>query len=334
MSKNYKQLSLEQRYQIEALKKAGIKKNRIASQLGVHPSTITRELKRNIAQRGRTAGEYLAMNAERKTQQRHQQKAKQICFTEVLKKQVTQELLADKWSPELIRGNAWRENRFMVSHETIYKWIWACKHGNKRKDADYKQLYQALKHGKRKRKRGNRKDSRGLIPNRTGIDMRPKIVAKRKRLGDVEVDLMMGKNHKGALLVMTDRASLHTRLKKLLTKNSKKVANGVIRELSKYKHTIHTLTFDNDKAFSDHERICKELSVKSYFTRPYTSQDKGTVENRIGVIRRFFPKKTDICSVSVKEVRRTEAKINNRPIRKFKYLNANQVLLKKIALMT
>jgi len=94
------------------------------------------------------------------------------------------------------------------------------------------------------------------------------------------------------------------------------------------------MTFDNDKAFSSHTKVAEAIGVKTYFTRPYTSQDKGSVENRIGVIRRFFPKKTNLTFVTNKQVRDVEMKINNRPVRKFNYLSPNQVLQRKIALIT
>lgn len=334
MSKNYTQLSLEQRYQIEALVKAGIKQKSIAVQIGVNPSTICRELKRNVARRGKTAGEYVASKAQQKTDNRHQFKPKQIVFTEAMKLSVAKKLQVPKWSPEIISAKGKQTGECSVSHEKIYQWIWECKHGNKSKDVAWKNLYQCLRHGKRRRKRGNIKDTRGLIVNRVPIEKRPAIVKKRKRLGDIEVDLMMGKDHKGALLVMTDRASLHTIVKKLPVKGSQVVSKAIIKKLRKSKHPIHTLTFDNDQAFSNHEEIGRKINADTYFTRPYTSQDKGTVENRIGVIRRFFPKKTDLRFVSDKEVKQVENFINNRPIRKFNYLTPNQVLQEKIALIT
>ncbi len=328
MSKNYTQLSLEQRYQIEALVKAGIKQKLIASQIGVHCSTICRELKRNVSKRGTGAGLYKAHRAHQKTLNRHHQKPKEIVFTEAMKASVSNQLENEKWSPELISVIGKRTKACMVSHERIYQWIWECKHTNKRKNKAYKNLYQCLRHGKRRKKRGNRKDSRGVITNRVPIEKRPAIVKKRKRLGDIEVDLMMGKNHKGALLVMTDRASLHTRLELLAGKESKEVAKGIIKCLRKNKYPLHTLTFDNDKAFSCHEYVGNKMQAATYFTRPYTSQDKGTVENRIGIIRRFFPKKTDLRIINKNEILKVERLINNRPIRKFNYLTANQVLQK------
>ena len=93
--------------------------------------------------------------------------------------------------------------------------------------------------------------------------------------------------------------------------------------------TIKTMTFDNDQAFTHHQRIAEALNIKTYFTRPYTSQDKGTIENRNGVIRLFFPKKTDFNLIDIKEIKRVENEINNRPIRKFNYLSANEVFLQR-----
>lgn len=334
MTKNYTQLSLLQRYQIQALLETGVKQYLIAERIGVHASTVSRELSRNIAQRGRTAGEYVADNAQRRTALRHQQKPKQVLFTVPMKNHAIKKLEVDKWSPELISVKGKETGECPISHEWLYHWIWTSKHGNKRKDRRYKRLYKHLKHGKRRRKRGNIKDSRGIILNRVAIEQRPKIVSKRRRLGDIEVDLMMGKNHKGALLVMTDRACLHTHIKKLTGKTSEEVTAAIIEKLSNTNYDLHTLTFDNDKAFAGHMEVAKELEAKTYFTRPYTSQDKGTVENRIGVIRRFFPKKTDLTFITNQQIKQVEQKINNRPVRKFNYQTPNQVLQQKIALIT
>lgn len=329
MSKNYNQLGLEQRYQIQALLAANNTQKEIAEILGVHPSTICRELKRNIACRGRTAGEYVANNAQRKTNQRHKDKPKHIILDNDLKMKIKHLLVVEKWSPELISQCT---SGPMVSHEWIYQWIWKCKQSNKSIDREFKLLYKHLKHCKRHRKRGNIKDNRGIIPNRTSIDCRPEIIEQRIRIGDIEVDLMMGKNHKGAILVMTDRASLITRLHKLKNKSSTAVNQGICRILTTNLFKAKTLTFDNDLAFAGHQFIAKKFNVKTYFTRPYTSQDKGTVENRIGVIRRFIPKNTNLAFINTAQIKNIESKINDRPIRKFNYLTAKQVLLKKLHL--
>ena len=109
---------------------------------------------------------------------------------------------------------------------------------------------------------------------------------------------MMGKNHKRALLVLTDRATLYTRLKLLNTKESGAVKEGILACLQNSNCPVHTLTFDNDKAFGTHEKIKEITGAGTCFTKPYTSQKKGTAENRTGVIRRFFPKKTELKFVT------------------------------------
>src|SRR5574343_2012589 len=160
MTKNYTQLSLVQRYQIQAFIKAEKKQKWIAEHLGVTPSTISREIRRNTAQRGRTAGSYIATNAQRRTEQRHQLKPKLVKFDLAMKKQAVQWLSVEKWSPELISVKGKEIGNCPISIEWLYQWIWQSKHGNKRTDKRYKRIYQLLKHGKRRRKRGARKDSR------------------------------------------------------------------------------------------------------------------------------------------------------------------------------
>jgi IS30 family transposase len=334
MTKNYTQLSLVQRYQIQAFLKAGMKQKLIAQQIGVHPSTVSRELSRNIAKIGRTVGEYVAEQAHRETERRHRYKPKVVKFTRPMKEQAVKWLSHEKWSPELISVVGNNTGKCPMSTESIYQWIWKCKHGNKAADKGYKRIHNLLKHGRRRRKRGSRKDSRGIIHDRVPIEKRPKIVQKRIRPGDVEVDFMMGKNHKGALLVMTDRATLHTCLHKLKNRQSSLVSKAIIKKLNDVRYPMHTITFDNDKGFADHMKVANTLNVTTYFTRPYTSQDKGTVENRIGQIRRFFPKKTDLSMVSPKEVKKVERLLNDRPVRKYNYKTPNQVLQEKIALFT
>ena len=323
MTKKYNQLTLEQRYKIEALKSAATTQTQIAAIIGVHRSTISREFKRNICSSGINASRYVAAKADEKTRQRHKVKFKEVRFTDELKLQTKQWMAVKRYSPELVAAQ-WVKNQTKgVSYETIYKFIWESKHSQKRKNKPFKNLHKLLKHRKRRRKRGNYKDSRGLIANRVPIDQRPKIVEQRKRFGDLEVDLIMGKAHKSALLVTVDRATLKTTIDKLIGKNPGVIAHTIINRFRAL--PIKTITFDNDPAFCLHQLIAKELKANTYFTRPYTSQDKGTIENRNGVIRRFFPKKTDFNSVTVEEVKRVEDEINNRPVRKFKYLSANEV---------
>lgn len=333
---NYKQLGQEQRYVIDRLLRQGKSRKEIADVLGYHKSTISRELKRNTPKRGRRAKEYNPQRAHMKTERRHREKNKHITFTDDMRLQIDTQLTVEKLSPELITVCGRKGNPDFISHETIYRWIWDMKFSHKREDQPFQLLYKDLKHGRRRRKRGNYHDNRGCISNRVSIEKRPAIVEKRKRLGDVEVDLMLGKNHQPGLLVITDRASLKTSLVKISTKASKPIAQSIIRKMKPCKQWLKTMTYDNDLAFASHTTVNEELQTKSFFTHPYTSQEKGTVENRIGVLRRFFPKKIDFTTVTTKQVRKVEKMINERPVRKFNYQTPNAVFLQKlkVALIT
>jgi IS30 family transposase len=306
----------------------------IAQAIGVHPSTVCRELRRNTPSRGRSAGAYTAIHAQTRTQRRHQQMTKLTRFTEEMKKQTSHWLIHDKWSPEIISAIGRQTGLCPISHESLYQWIWACKRSHKDINRPFHVPHGFLKHGRRCLKRGRIKDSRGTIPGRVSIEKRPDIVGDRIRPGDFEAYLMIGRNQKGAVLVVTDRATLHTKVRKLHGKHSKGIKKALTKALGNLPYPVHTITFDNDKAFSCHQDVSRILGVETYFTRPYTSQDKGTVENRIGVIRRFISKRADITIISPNTIRRVERLINDRPTIKFNFRTPNQVLNDKIALIT
>ena len=334
MTKNYSQLTLGQRYRMESFISVGHTQSSIAKLIGVNKSTISRELKRNVPKRGTGAKVYFAEKAQIKTMIRHKEKPKQVLFSAELKADVVSKMTVEKLSPELISAEWKRENKKGVSHETIYKFIWESKFSNRKEHREFKKTYKLLKHGRRRRKRGNYKDNRGLIPNRISIEKRSALARRRKRLGDIEVDLIIGKNHQGGLLVILDRASLVTTIDKISSKKPKHIKKLILKRMKNNLH-LKTMTFDNDQAFGLHQEIANELNIKTFFTRPYTSQDKGSIENRNGVIRRFYPKKTDFNEVSAKDVKKVETMINNRPVRKFDYKTPNEVhLLKaKVALI-
>ncbi len=128
------------------------------------------------------------------------------------------------------------------------------------------------------------------------------------------------------MLVTIDRASLVTTINKVNGRDALQVKNKIIQRLKRYQN-VKTITFDNDKAFALHQEIGKILNCKTYFTRPYISKDKGTIENRNAVIRLFFPKKTNFNKIHQSTIKFVENKINNRPVRKFKYLTPNQIAL-------
>jgi IS30 family transposase len=146
------------------------------------------------------------------------------------------------------------------------------------------------------------------------------VVESRNRIGDIEVDLMIGKQNGSPLLVMTDRATFITTLDKLKSKNADDIAAIINEKIDRSGSSwIKTMTFDNGKEFARYAKLRDHGNVKTFFARPYTSQDKGTVENRIGLIRRSLPKGCDLNNISDKRIAEVEKMINNRKVKKFGY---------------
>ncbi len=205
MPKGYQYLTYEQRCQIFALLKRRISQSQIALILGVTQSTISREIQRNCGKRG-----YRFKQAHTKALDRRIASGAHIKFTPEIQVFVEYLLVERQWSPEQIDGSMARMcGGVTISHERIYRHIWH----NKRNGG---KLYQHLRRrGKKYNKRGSKLAGRGLIPNRVGIEFRPAIVDQRKRIGDLEVDTIIGAQHRGAILSIVDRKSKLTLLELL-----------------------------------------------------------------------------------------------------------------------
>jgi len=241
--RTYKQLSQAQRYQIEILNKAGKNQKEIAELLGVSPGTICRELKRNKGKKG-----YRPKQAQIKADKRRKQAAKAIKMTKEVIVEIEEKIRLD-WSPEQVSGWLKVNQGIAISHERIYQHIWADKrHGG----TLYKHLRQSNK--KRKKQYGS-KDKRGQIRNRVSIDERPAIVAEKTRIGDWEIDTVIGQNHQGALVTIVDRVSKFTLIKKVASKHAEVVTAATIILLQPYLDKTLTITADNGKEFAGHETI-------------------------------------------------------------------------------
>jgi IS30 family transposase len=304
-----KHLTAEQRYAISLLLQQGKTQKEIAKIIGKHKSTVSREIARNQDKR---SGKYNYELAERKYRQRIREKPKKIHFTQAVKDFVESQLKEDL-SPEQIVGVAKKEGIACVSHERIYQHVWEDKKKGGR-------LYMHLRtQGKRYRKRGQKKDQRGIIPNRVDIDKRPKIVEEKTRVGDFEVDTIIGKNHQGALVTINDRKTGLVKIRKVNSKNAEQVAQAVIDALTPYKPFLHTITSDNGKEFALHAQISQHLGVEFFFAKPYHSWQRGANENLNGLIRQYFPKKTDFSTITDHQVQMVEEKLNNRPRKRFNF---------------
>jgi IS30 family transposase len=312
---NYTQLTCEQRYQIYVLLKAGHHQTQIAIIIGCHKSTISRELRRNRGLQG-----YYPSQAQQlaRRRQRHSHGPR---ITPETWHQVEQ-LLRQQWSPEQIAGRLKRERLPTVSHECIYLHVYA----DKRRGGS---LHRQLRSQKKQRKRYGGYIRRGQIPNRTSIEQRPAIVASKRRFGDWEADTIIGGRHQGGILSVVERKSKLTRLHKLETKAAAEMMAASIALLRPLSNRVHTITVDNGKEFCQHEQITAALQAPIYFAHPYASWERGLNENTNGLVRQYFPKKSDFARITNAEVTRVAELLNNRPRKTLGYRTPNEVFFKQ-----
>ena len=311
--KKYNHLTAEQRYQIEVLIAAEKTQKAIAELVGVSESTISRELKRNSGKQG-----YRPRQAQIKTVKRRREVRKAIKMTPELIS-VVEAKLREEWSPEQVSGWLKREMSTAVSHERIYQHVWS----NKRAGGD---LYQHLRQSRKQRKkRYGSKDKRGQIKNRTSIDLRPEVVEEKTRLGDWEIDTVIGQNHQGALVTVVDRVSKLTLIKKVDSKHAQGVAAAIIALLKPYEAQTFTITADNGKEFAEHEKIAAALQASVYFAHPYHSWERGVNENTNGLIRQYFPKGSSFADITEARVEAVMNKLNHRPRKTLNYRTPYEV---------
>ena len=187
---------------------------------------------------------------------------------------------------------------------------------------------------KRYRDRSLMRDKRGQIVGRVDISERPVVVDERKRFGDLEVDTIVGKDRKGAILTINDRATGVLKMKKLNGKNASELAEACISALSHWVPNLMTITADNGKEFADHQTIAKKLNIDFYFAKPYHSWERGSNENLNGLIRQYIPKKTDFSTITEEYVQFVEDQLNNRPRKRFNFETPNYMLNQKVAFVT
>lgn len=311
-----KHLTREQRYTISEMKRQGYKQTDIAQVIGKDKSVVSRELKRNCDKRN---NEYRANLAQKKYEKRQKEKPKRKHFTNEIKTHV-ENWLKEDFSPEQIVGRSKLEGLPCVSHERIYQYVW-----NDKKEKGLLYLHLRRK-GRKYRKRGAAKDSRGIIKGRVDISQRPEIVNEKTRLGDLEIDTVIGKNHKGAILTINDRVSSFLWMEKLNGKNAEELAIKVGETLRENAHWIHTITADNGKEFAEHEKIANDINIDFFFAKPYHSWERGANENLNGLVRQYFPKKSSFESVTNQDIKYVQHKLNNRPRKKLGFLSPIEFL--------
>jgi IS30 family transposase len=311
----YRQLARGQRYQIKALMKQGHNQSQIAANIGCHKSTISRELKRNRGWKG-----YRPHQADELAYDRQCEAYRSRIAWKTW--QEVERLLRQDWSPQQIAGRLKFEKQPTVSHECIYLYIYA----EKRRGGT---LHQHLRSQKKQRKRYSGYIRRGQIPNRTSIEKRPQIVARKGRFGDWEADTIVGARHKGGILSVVERKSKLTRLCKLATKAAAEMKDNTIELLAPLAAKVHTITVDNGKEFCDHELIAAGLQARVYFAHPYASWERGLNENTNGLVRQYFPKKYEFARITDQDLQQVEDRLNNRPRKTLGYRTPNEVFFKQ-----
>jgi IS30 family transposase len=314
-----KHLTQQQRYYICLQIANNITQTSIANALGVHKSTISREIKRNQ----RNINDYDSDYADKKSKLKRSnasssKRFKQ--FTSSVKEYIRNKLMR-KWSPEQISGRMQKELKIKISHETIYKYI---KHD---KQSGGK-LFKLLSHQGKKYKNGTTK--KGQIIDRIDISQRPKVVDQKSRIGDFEIDTIVSAKNTGkaCLLTMVDRRSKVVFIRKTLDKSSHEIQRAIEDIYLNTTVPIRTLTSDNGTEFANHKAISQNLACDFYFARPYHSCDRGLNEHTNGKIRKYIPKGTNIDKITSEFVANIENELNNRPRKSLNYKTPNEVLSK------
>jgi IS30 family transposase len=237
--------------------------------------------------------------------------------------------LRQDWSPEQVAGWLKGERHVQISHERIYQYIYA----DKRVGGD---LHQHLRCRKLRRKRYGSYQRRGQIKNRVSIEARPSIVESRRRLGDWEVDTIIGAHHKEAIVSLVERKSKLCFLKKVPRKTADEVEQALTALLQPVREKCHTITADNGKEFANHRDIAESLQAGFYFAHPSASWERGLNENTNGLVRQYLPKKSDFSKIKNVDVQHVMDRLNNRQRKRLGYKTPDQVFFKQkpIALTT
>ena len=306
----YRQITFEERYTVGLLRRRGLSPAAIARTLGRHRSTIGRELQRN---RAHSDGTYRPQLADCYARSRRSSSRRNRQFTRTEWAQI-QELLREDWSPEQVAGWLRRHQLLTISHETIYRYIWAEKRAGG-------SLYQHLRGAqKQRRKRYGRYDSRGRLAGKRPITTRPAAVETRRALGHWEGDTMLGASQAGpCVFSMVERKSGYLLLGQLDQRTSAFV-NARARQLIRAQdRPVRTITVDNGTEYHEYAKLERTTGTQFYFATPHHAWERGTNENTNGLIRQYLPKRQSMAHLTQHDCNRIAAKLNRRPRKRLGY---------------
>lgn len=323
MGKNYKQLSLEERYKISSLRAERISIRQIAATLDRSASTIAREIARNKA----SSANYEPFHADEKAWARRW-KGSRLERQPSLQKYVVDRLVMG-WSPQQISGRLKRDNSITVlSHESIYRFIYAQYARTKNNSWRLLLPRAKFKRGFRGRKGSN---PANFIKHRVSIKERPKHIDKRLEFGHWEGDLLMFSDKLSNILVVQERKSRFVMLTAQANKRAPTVINNQTNLFSNLPKKLRkTLTLDNGTEFSHHYELNDNLNMKTFFCNPHSPWQKGGIENLNGRLRRYLPRKTNLSSLSEQDLQILALQINSTPRKCLDYNTPIEVLSKQL----
>lgn len=311
----YHHLNPTERVMIANKRARGESRRNIARDLGRHPATIGRELRRNAEQDGSYAPHLANWHAS----ERRRWCRPLIKRADPALMHHVEEGLRQAWSPEQIAGRL-RLHRQpgdpvqTISHETIYRHVRANKHAGGT-------LFRHLRHGKRKYdKRYAPCPTRGRIKDRVGIEHRPPLVERQLRIGDWEGDTMTGRGARAFMVTLVERKTLFLRAHRVPDLKTLSVNHAILASLSRPgTPPVHTLTFDNGVEFSGFKTLEAQLHCTVYFAHPYSAWERPINENTNGLLRQFIPKRRDLRTLTQDELDTCVNQLNHRPRKKLNY---------------
>ena len=303
-------LTLAEREEISRGIAKGCSIRSIAATLSRAPSTISREIKRNGGQRS-----YRASQADRAAWDRaHRPKTCKLVKNRALAQIIARKLQLE-WSPEQIAG--WLKHtypddeRYQVSHETIYKSLFIQARG-----ALKKELLQQLRRTRmmrRSRHHTQKTGDHGRITDTVSIRERPASVEDRAVPGHWEGDLLFG-SHNSQIATLVERHTRCVMLAKVDSKDTETVINALIKQAHKLPRELYkSLTWDRGKEMADHKRFTLATDIKVYFCDPHNPWQRGSNENTNGLLRQYFPKGMDLSTVSQAKLNAVARRLNERP---------------------
>jgi transposase, IS30 family len=314
----YHQLTREERYLIAWGLRTGLTLRGVSRALQRAPSTVSREVGRNAT---RHDGAYRTEKAESYAVARRRRSRRGSQYSEAVFSQVDT-AIRQRWSAEQIVGRFRSEGRVVPSHETIYRRL----RRDKREGGTLHRFTRILsKYG---RKRYRSRPTRGVLLGKRHIGERGEVVERRGRIGDWELDTVMGTvNTRACVLTMVERRSGFTMIRRLKARTAAEVTAEATKAIQGRRENFRTLTFDNGTEFHDYETLEREFGVICYFATPYHSWERGTNENLNGLLRQYLPKGQSMENVTQARCNSIAALLNSRPRKRHDFKTPNEVIL-------